>query len=79
MPLLLADCLTFKLANMKKERLLEYAAWINAKLTKINDTIAEATKNHNYGKATQYAGMRDAYNEVLEMVNREISTLSRSN
>ena len=64
---------------MKKERLLEFAAWINAKLTKINDTIIEAKNSDNYGKATQYAGMRDAYNEVLDMVNREISSLSKVN
>ncbi len=63
---------------MKKERLIEYAAWINAKLKKINDTIAQATKEHNYGKATQFSGMRDAYSEVLELVNREISLLSES-
>ena len=62
---------------MKKERLLEFSAWLNAKLTKINDTINEAKNDHNYGRATQYAGMRDAYKEVLELVNREISSLSR--
>lgn len=64
---------------MKKERLLEFAAWINAKLAKINETIIEAKNAHNYGKATQYAGMRDAYAEILEMVNREISSISKVN
>lgn len=64
---------------MKKERLLEFAALINAKLTKTNDIILESKNNHNYGKATQFAGMRDAYLEVLEYVNREISALSRAN
>ncbi len=64
---------------MKKERLLEFAAWINSKLAKINDTILESKNNHNYGKATQFAGMRDAYQEILDMVNREISALSKSN
>ena len=64
---------------MKKERLLEFAAWINAKLAKINELILEAKNNHNYGRATEYAGMRDAYLEVLELVNREISTVSKVN
>ena len=62
---------------MSKEKLLEFAAWINAKLSRVNDTIIDAKNKHNYGKATQYAGKRDAYKEILDRVNQEISQITK--
>ena len=52
--------------NAKEEELVD---WINNKLRYIDVVIQQAQEDSNYGKETQFKGMREAYQELLEKLN----------
>ena len=49
----------------------ELTDWINIKLRFIDAIIKEARLSRNYGKETQYRGMREAYLEFLNKLGSE--------
>ncbi len=56
---------------MNKKKTQDLRDWINMKLRFINSIIKQAQLSHNYGKETQYVGMREAYLEFLNMLDSE--------
>jgi len=48
-----------------KARVEDLEDWINCKLRFVEQVIQQSRANSNYGKETQYKGMRDAYQELL--------------
>jgi len=54
---------------MNKKQLLDLISWLRIKLAESESIIKEAKITHNYGKATQYEGMREAYLECLRKIN----------
>ncbi len=60
---------------MNKKQLQELRRWLNTKLSFINSIIEEAQSNHNYGRETQYVGMRQAYQDMLNKLRNELSSI----
>lgn len=56
---------------MNKKQLLDLVSWLRVKLSEADSKIKESKVTHNYGKATQYEGMRDAYLECLRKINMD--------
>lgn len=54
---------------MNKKQLLDLITWLRVRLTESESVIKESKITHNYGRATQYEGMRDAYLECLRKIN----------
>jgi hypothetical protein len=61
---------------MKPEQLQEMVQWLNQQITHINHSINEAHKESNYGRESQYEGMRDAFMRCLKKLNTTDSTTS---
>ena len=54
---------------MKTEQLHEMVQWLNQQISHINQSINEAHKENNYGRESQYEGMRDAFMRCLNKLN----------
>lgn len=54
---------------MNKKQLLDLISWLRVKLAESESVIKESKITHNYGRATQFEGMRDAYLECLRKIN----------
>ena len=54
---------------MNKKQLLDLITWLRTKLAESETIIKEAKITHNYGRATQYEGMREAYLDCLRKIN----------
>ncbi len=46
--------------------------WLREKLNETESVIKESKLSHNYGKATQYEGKREAYMECLRKLNTNV-------
>lgn len=55
---------------MNKEQLEQMIKWLNQQITHSNDCIHEAHQEHNYGRETQYEGMRDAFARCLNKLRQ---------
>lgn len=44
----------------------ELMQWLNHRLDFVEQIIVEAHESHNYGKETEYLGMKSAYKECLK-------------
>lgn len=56
--------------NVKQTKDLVF--WLKARLVDAESKIKESHLTHNYGRATQYEGMREAYLECLRRLNVQI-------
>jgi hypothetical protein len=54
---------------MKPEQLQEMVQWLNQQIAHINNSINEAHTECNYGRESQYEGMRDAFMRCLNKLN----------
>jgi hypothetical protein len=54
---------------MNKKQLQDLILWLRDKLSESESIIKESKITHNYGRATQFEGMRDAYLECLRKIN----------
>lgn len=54
---------------MNKKQLLDLITWLRIKLVESEGIIKQSKISHNYGRATQYEGMRDAYLDCLRRIN----------
>lgn len=54
---------------MNKKQLLDLISWLRIKLSETDSIIKESKVTHNYGRATQYEGMREAYLDCLRRIN----------
>ncbi len=55
---------------MYKKQLDELNKWLDLKLEFVNTIIKEAKTSKNYGKETQYQGMKDAYIECINQLKQ---------
>jgi hypothetical protein len=53
--------------NAKQTR--DLISWLKARLNEADMKIKESQIVHNYGRATQYEGMKEAYLETLRKLN----------
>ncbi|MDO9184545.1 MAG: hypothetical protein Q7W13_00930 [Bacteroidia bacterium] len=54
---------------MNPEQLQQIINWLNLEIERLNLSINEADKTNNYGRKTQYEGMRDAFVQFLKEVS----------
>ena len=54
---------------MNTEQLQQMVQWLNHQIIYLNKSINEAHETHNYGRETQFAGMRDAYMSCLNKLS----------
>ncbi|HVA99023.1 MAG TPA: hypothetical protein VNG53_09015 [Bacteroidia bacterium] len=57
---------------MKSEKLQELIRWLNDQINHANGVIEESQRNHNYGRESQYEGIRDAFMRCLNKVGNEV-------
>lgn len=50
---------------MNPEQLQQITNWLNLEIERLNVSISDADKTNNYGRKTQYEGMRDAFAKFL--------------
>jgi hypothetical protein len=53
---------------MKPEQLQEMVQWLNQQIVHINQSINKAHAESNYGRESQYEGMRDAFVRCLKKI-----------
>ena len=54
---------------MEKEQLQQLIRWLNEQIDYTNRVINESHQTNNYGRESQYEGMRDAFVRCLNMVS----------
>jgi hypothetical protein len=54
---------------MNAKQLQELINWLRGQLKDTDSKIKESQVTHNYGKATQYEGMKEAYLECLKQLS----------
>lgn len=54
---------------MNKEQLQQMIKWLNQQIAYSNDTINEAHQCKNYGRETQFEGMREAFMKCLNKLS----------
>lgn len=60
-----------KLTPMSKKVQQDMLTWLRTKLAETESVIKESKLNHNYGKATQFEGKREAYLDCLRRLTNE--------
>ena len=55
---------------MNKEQLQQMIKWLNQQIAYSNECIQEAHQGKNYGRETQYEGMRDAFARCLNKLSK---------
>lgn len=74
-----------KFKKMNSEQLEQMINWLNLEIVRLNDSIIDAQQTNNYGRKTQYEGMRDAFTKFLNEFNstkeekRMLNKRSKSN
>lgn len=54
---------------MEKKQNRDLVVWLRNKLSETESVIKESKLTHNYGKATQYEGKKEAYLDCLKKLN----------
>lgn len=54
---------------MNARQTRDLISWLRLRLIDAESKIKESQLTHNYGRATQYEGMREAYLECLRKLN----------
>ncbi len=54
---------------MNPEQLQQMVKWLNQQIINSNESINTAHQSNNYGRETQFEGMRDAYMRCLNKLN----------
>lgn len=57
---------------MKPEQLQEMVHWLNQQIAHINESLKQAQDANNYGRESQYEGMRDAFMRCLNKINTNV-------
>lgn len=57
---------------MSKNVQQDIVTWLRTKLAETESVIKESKLNHNYGKATQFEGRREAYLDCLRKLTNEL-------
>jgi|GEM_PF-1431410 len=50
---------------MNPDQFQHMITWLNQQIIRLNESINEARQTNNYGRETQYEGMRDAFIKFL--------------
>lgn len=53
---------------MENERVQQLIRWLNEQIAHTNLVINESHQTNNYGRESQYEGMRDAFVRCLNMI-----------
>jgi len=56
---------------MNREQLQEMVNWLSDQIDYANEAIHEAHNAHNYGRESQYEGIRDAFMRCLNKIKKE--------
>ncbi|MEO6884225.1 MAG: hypothetical protein ABI199_09400 [Bacteroidia bacterium] len=56
---------------MNSEKLQELIRWLNVQIHHANEVIEESQRNRNYGRESQYEGIRDAFMRCLNKLGGE--------
>lgn len=51
---------------MSPEQLQQMVSWLNLEIVRLNESINDAHQTNNYGRETQYEGMREAFKKFLD-------------
>ena len=54
---------------MSSEQIQTIIRWLNDQINLTNSRISEAHRTNNFGKETQFEGMRDAFMRCLNKLN----------
>lgn len=54
---------------MSTEKIQNMVSWLNEQIKYANETIKESKRTCNYGRETQYEGVRDAFIRCLKKLN----------
>ncbi len=54
---------------MKPEQLQEMVHWLNQQIAHINESMKVARTENNWGRESQYEGMRDAFIRCLKKLD----------
>ena len=57
---------------MQNKQVNDLVSWLREKLSETESVIKESRISHNYGRATQYEGKKEAYMECLRKLNLNI-------
>jgi hypothetical protein len=57
---------------MHNKQVNDLVSWLREKLSETESVIKESKISHNYGRATQYEGKKEAYMECLRKLNLNI-------
>ncbi len=55
---------------MEREKILEMLKWLNDQIEYANESIHEAHTTRNYGRESQYEGVRDAFMRCLNKLKQ---------
>ena len=55
---------------MNKEQLQQMIQWLNQQINRSSEFMHEAHQEKNYGRVTQYEGMRDAFSRCLNKLSK---------
>jgi hypothetical protein len=55
---------------MDKEQLQQMVKWLNQQIMYSNECMNEARQGKNYGRETQYEGMREAFARCLNKLSK---------
>lgn len=55
---------------MNREELQEILKWLNDQIEYANEAIHESHQSHNYGRESQYEGIRDAFMRCLNKLQQ---------
>ena len=56
---------------MNREQLHEMLTWLDDQISYANEAIHEAQATRNYGRESQYEGIRDAFTRCLNRLKQE--------
>ncbi len=56
---------------MNREQIQEVLKWLNDQIEYANESIHEAHQSRNYGRESQYEGVRDAFMRCLNKLKEE--------
>jgi len=54
---------------MNTEQIQQMVQWLNQQIVHSNESINEAHHTNNYGRESQFEGMRDAFMRCLNKLN----------
>lgn len=56
---------------MNREQIQEVLKWLNDQIEYANESILDAHQSRNYGRESQYEGVRDAFMRCLNRLKQD--------